>query len=370
MTPKPTLVIFVGGLGGSEAEQLVSRCHQAVALDMLEQALATDAFAGLVLVTDIEELRQSAGAGVIVEPSGSAFHFGRKLRDVIRKYRIERPFYLSRGSLPLLGASQMGDIARKVGQATGVVLTNNVYSADLVAFAPGSAVEKIEPPQTDNPLPRLLRDQAGLPVETLERCVATLFDIDTPTDVLLLALHPGAGRHTRWFLETAALDITRLRQAARLLTDVNAEVVVAGRVGSFVWQRLEQDTACRVRMLAEERGMQADGREDRGEARSILGFYLLEVGIPRFFETLGCLGQAAFIDSRVIFAHLGLAPSRADRFRADLGDWTHIEDPFVREFTQCAQASPIPVVLGGHSLMAGGLLALAEASKSLGTSGR
>ena len=370
MAARPTLIIFVGGMGRSEAEQLVSRCHQAIAIDMLEQARDTGAFDGFILVTDIEELRESACAGVVVEPSTPPFHFGRSLRDVIRRHRIETPFYLSRGSLPLLPASRMAELAREMAESNGIALTNNLYSADLVAFAPGSAVEQISLPETDNPLPRLLRDEAGLRAVTLERCAATIFDVDTPTDVLLLALHPGGGRHTRRFLKTASLDLSRLRQATRLLTDVNAEVVVAGRVGSQVWQRLEQDTACRVRMLAEERGMQAAGSEARGAAKSILGFYLQEVGIPRFFETLGRLGQAAFIDSRVIFAHMGLSPSTADRFRADLGDWAHIGDPFVREFTRCAQQAPAPVVLGGHSLMAGGMLALIEASKSLDGSPR
>lgn len=365
MTANPTLTIFVGGLGGTEAEQLVSRCHQAIALDMLEQARDSQAFDACVLVTDIEELIECASPLAVVERSGSPFHFGQKLREVVREHRIERPFYLSRGSLPLLRTTRMADIAQEAGRANGAVLTNNLYSADLVAFAPGSAVERISLPETDNPLPRLLRDEAGMEVLTLERSAATIFDVDTPTDVLMLALHYGAGPHTRRFLDSAGLDLTRLRRAASLLTDINAEVVVAGRVGSYVWQRLEQDTACRVRMLAEERGMQADGREDRGEARSVLGYYLQEVGVARFFEMLARLGQAALIDSRVIFAHMGVKPSRADRFRADLGDWADIDDPFVREFTRCAQESPVPVVLGGHSLMAGGLLALAEASKRL-----
>jgi hypothetical protein len=136
--------------------------------------------------------------------------------------------------------------------------------------------------------------------------------------------------------------------------------VVAGRVGSHAWQYLERQTACRVRLFAEERGMQADGRAQEGSVRSLLGFYLEEVGPQRLFAALAQLGDAAFIDSRVLLAHLGLQPSRADRFLSDLGRWREIAHPFLREFTRAAVEAPIPVLLGGHALVSGGLMALNE----------
>lgn len=116
--------------------------------------------------------------------------------------------------------------------------------------------------------------------------------------------------------------------------------------------------------------MQADGRVGGGQqaeagpptarARSLLGFYLEAVGVPRFFATLAELADAAFLDSRVILAHLGLRPGRADRFLSDLGRHEEIGDPFLRELTEGAARAPIPVALGGHSLVAGGLMALIE----------
>ena len=108
--------------------------------------------------------------------------------------------------------------------------------------------------------------------------------------------------------------------------------------------------------------MRVDGRQERGEVRSILGFYLEQVGMSRFFQTLGQLGNAAFIDSRVIFHHFRLELPAPDRFLSDLGQPHEIQDPFAREFTQTALEAPIPVVLGGHSLISGGLLALVEAA--------
>ena len=103
--------------------------------------------------------------------------------------------------------------------------------------------------------------------------------------------------------------------------------------------------------------------DDRGEAHSILGFYLEQVGPRRFFQSIGQLGDAAFIDTRVIFDHLRPGLSRRDRFLSDLGRPRGIEDDLIREFTREAMEAPIPVVLGGHSLVAGGMLALIEVAR-------
>jgi hypothetical protein len=106
--------------------------------------------------------------------------------------------------------------------------------------------------------------------------------------------------------------------------------------------------------------MEADGRGENGAARSLLGFYFDAVGPQRFFETLAELGDAAFSDTRVLLAHRRVSASRADRFASDLGDAEAISEPFLREFTRAAADAAIPVLLGGHSLMSGGLMALNE----------
>ncbi|MDZ4278934.1 MAG: hypothetical protein U1B78_07330, partial [Dehalococcoidia bacterium] len=52
----------------------------------------------------------------------------------------------------------------------------------------------------------------------------------------------------------------------------------------------------------------------------------------------------------------------ADRFWSDLGCAERIAEPFLRELTEEAQRASIPVVLGGHSQVAGGLMLLTEAA--------
>lgn len=108
--------------------------------------------------------------------------------------------------------------------------------------------------------------------------------------------------------------------------------------------------------------MQAAGRDASGAARSLLAFHLREVGSARFFAELAELSDVACIDTRPLLSHLGVQASRADRFWSDLGCPERIEHPFLRELTQAAQDAPLPVILGGHSLVSGGLMLLTEAA--------
>lgn len=358
-----SLLIFVGGFHGSEAEEMVGRAHQAIALDTIEKALATQAFKEIILAIDSPELaRKAAAYPVHVELDTGTFHFGQTLRNLIRKYRITKPFYIGGGSGPLLTIEELRGAAQSIARAENAVIANNIYSADFFAFTPGTAIERIEPALIDNNIPWLLKHQAGLSDIPLARSAGTQLDVDTPTDLMVLQIHPLVGRHTMEYIRTLNLDLTRMRKAMRLFTDPLAEVIVAGRVGSYVWAHLETDVACRLRVFSEERGMRASGREERGEVRSLLGYYLERVGPKRFFKTLAEMGQAALIDTRVIFHHLHLNLSAPDRFYSDLMQPENITNPVAREFTEAAMNAPIPVVLGGHSLVAGGLWALIDAA--------
>jgi 2-phospho-L-lactate guanylyltransferase (CobY/MobA/RfbA family) len=353
MPGAPTLIVFLGGFGSSEVERLVDSARTAASFDAID-AWGSNA----IIVTDDPELRANT-ARVLIDHDTGDFHFGRRLAGVIQRHNIERAVYIGGGSVPLFGPNDFAGVAARVTDA--VAVTNNLYSSDLIAFPVNDRVlATIESVGRDNSLARALKDDAGLEVQSLERTVATQFDIDTPTDVCVLALTGEGGARLQAQLASLDLDVERYRAVLPLFLDTTKQIVVAGRVGTHSWSYLERETACRVRLFAEERGMEADGRAASGAARSLLGYYLDAVGLERFFETLGELGDAAFIDTRVLLAHKRIEASREDRFLSDLGRWEGIGEPFLRDFTRAAVEAPMPVLLGGHSLMAGGLMALNE----------
>jgi CTP:molybdopterin cytidylyltransferase MocA len=363
------MLIMTGSGEGSEVERMVAQARQAITLDIVDKALTVEAVERVIVSTNSCSLAEKLrGKPVCIEldAPGEEFHFGRQLLALINKHKIEKLFYVGGGSGPLLSAEEIGHIAEDLLSADQLLIANNFYSTDFAAFTPASVLKDADPPAFDNDLGWLLGETLGLPIRELPRTAATQLDVDTPMDLMPLQLHPAAGRHLQRYLEGLDLDISYLAGAIKFFTDREAMVVVAGRVSAATWTYLESETACQVRLFAEERGMRASGRQTRAEVRSLLGFYLDEVGVERFFATLSTLGQAAFIDSRVIFAHRGLWPPAADRFYSDLRQPEKIADPFVRHFTEAAMQAPIPVVLGGHSLVAGGLYALIEAAWARG----
>jgi CTP:molybdopterin cytidylyltransferase MocA len=363
------LLIMTGVSEDSEPEQMVSRTRQAITLDLVERALTVPTLRPVIVATNSPALaRRLAEYPILVDldPPDEPFHFGRRLNALVDRYGMQRCFYMGGGAGPLLTAADMAGVAEAMLAADRLIITNNFYSSDLAAFAPTSALKEQPPPDNDNELAWLLGEDARLPIRELPRTGATQFDVDTPVDLFTLAVHPGAGPHTRAYLDSLALDLSHLDAALSLMLDRDATILVAGRVSSATWSYLERETACSTRVLSEERGMRASGRLARGEVRSLLGYYLDAVGMDRLFEALATMGQAIFLDNRVLFAHRGLWPSAADRFHSDLRQPEQIGDPFVRALTEAAMAAPVPVIMGGHSLVAGGLYALVDAAWARG----
>jgi len=363
------LLIITGNTEGSPAECMVAGARRAVTCDIVERALTSDAFAPIVVSTNDGTLARTLDRYPIeieLDSPGKTFHFGEKLQELVDKYALPKVFYMGGGSGPLLSAGEMARIAEQLRASDRLLITNNFFSTDFAAFTPASALKSIVLPETDNDLGWQLGEVAGLPIHELPRTAATQLDVDTPTDLMTMSGHPALGSHTRAYLESLNLDTAHIKEAMRYLVDRDAEVLVAGRVSAATWAYLERETACRVRLFSEERGMRASGRQARGQVRSVLGYLLDQVGVERFFAILGEMSQAVFLDSRVILAHRRVWPVAADRFASDLRHPEAITDPFVRELTIAAMNAPVPVVMGGHSLVAGGLYALVETAWATG----
>lgn len=315
----------------------------------------------------------------IVDDAAGSTPFGRRLAAMAADEGFERLVVLGSGSIPLARKTDLRRFLAAAAGPPGTALANNRYSADVMAIAPGADLPSLPDLPGDNALPRWLSERAGVAVDDLRSAWRLQVDVDGPADLVLLAGWAGrasSGRRvptsTRAALACAPAAVTlraRLSAVRTVLGDRSAELVITGRVSTASLAWLERDTACRVRALVEERGLRASSRLAVGAEgsrrparppRSVLGALLERDGPKALGHILGELGDAAIVDTRVLLAHR-LGPDEAawppaeDRYASDLLEPASIEDQWLRELTESALQAPIPVLLGGHSLVGPGL---------------
>jgi 2-phospho-L-lactate guanylyltransferase (CobY/MobA/RfbA family) len=363
MAAEVSLIVFEGGLVGGKLEEQMQLVRRGIVLDLIAKARGAG-YGRIIVVTSYSELErelQAAGVEVLLDSGEQPFHFGKHLLAVVQHYRLEKVLYMGGAAAPLISTSELEYIRDILEKNENALLANNYYSADIVGFTPGDTLTKITPPPIDNTLAMGLSSEGGLRWIPVQRTLGLNFDVDTPADVLILSDHPDAGPNTRAAVAELNWEVDRYAEIKDLLMDPTGELIIFGRVGSNLFQYLDSNTRCRLRLFSEERGMKALGRDARGEVRSLMGRFIEELGYEEFFRFLGEIARGAVLDSRVLFEHFRWRLPASERFASDLGRLDLITHPGLREFTQAALAAPIPVLLGGHSLVTGGLWALIDA---------
>lgn len=286
-------------------------------------------------------------------PDGRSF--GVRLRDLLAEIGGGLVI-LGSGAIPLATALDRRELVAAAASEVPKALTNNRYSADVIAVSRARSLIKDLPDlQTDNALPRWLEEVAGVPVEDRRTRRRLGIDIDGPLDLVLLG--------DRWTSALDADDVERvvasLERIGRVTADRGGELVVAGRVSATNLAWLESHTQSRTRALVEERGLRTR-RAGQRPAASVLGALLDRDGPGSLGDHLALLADAAIVDTRVLLAHRfgaeGAAwPIAEDRFASDLLLADRINDPWLQELTTSAADARIPVVLGGHTLVGPGL---------------
>ena len=292
---------------------------------------------------------------------GAAFHWGRWFAGAARRAlatsRAGSLGYATAGSLALVDDDFIA--ALLAPRNAGTAVANNRFSADafVVSGDLARAVSVLESAPSDNSAARCLAD-AGFAVADLADRRFSSADVDTPHDLALVAL----ARPLPLPRELAIPSVPRADQLGVVVRDRSAEVVVAGRVATSTVAYLQTETACRVRLFVEERGM----RSAPTAPRSLLARWLERHGARGLVEELAALGDAVVLDTRVLMAAVSRSsdpagwPPAEERFASDLHDAAAITTPWLRELTEAAAASPIPVLLGGHLLVNDGLRILVQ----------
>jgi hypothetical protein len=306
----------------------------------LERALAD---ARLALARRHEaSFRQLADDVAIVSGAADGTPFGARLRRLVAAERPGGIVVLGSGGLALASAADLRLFVDAASRADRVALANNRYSADAVAVSCAESLLALPDLPADNALPRWLEEAAGYEVRDLARRWRLGIDLDSPLDVALIT---GGDE--------------RLARVAAVAADRRAELLIAGRTSATTMRWLEQHVAARVRVLAEERGLKTSRAAQR-PPRSVLGLVLDRDGPAAFGSVLAELADAALVDSRVLLAHRfgpdeARWPAPEDRFGSDLLRPEAIRDPWLRALTESARSAPIPIVLGGHTLVGPGV---------------
>jgi hypothetical protein len=300
----------------------------------------------------------AAGASVARIVSGPLDDtpFGRRLRDLAAEAGDGGVVVLGSGAIPLATAADRRALVSGAAGDSPAALANDRYSADAISIARAASVLHDVPDLgTDNALPRWLAETAGVPVTDLRRRWRLGVDIDGPLDLVLLD-----GRWARWLSPDDRTPAeTRLDAIRAVVADPRSELFVAGRTSSASLRWVERRTASRTRALVEERGLRTTIADQRPPA-SVLGMLLERDGPTALGTSLARLGDAAIVDTRVLLAHrLGADerrwPTTEDRFASDLLLHERVADPWLRALTAAAADAPIPVLLGGHTLVGPGL---------------
>jgi hypothetical protein len=299
------------------------------------------------------------------------FHFGERLVDLISRYQLQPVLYFGGGSAPLLDGSLcdmlVGLLNRAMHSQTSsipshICLTNNLNSSDWFALSHvDAALPILRQAERDNSAAWLLKESGEYEVRVLSGIrPATSVDIDTPSDLALLAMHPGIFPRLRTVVNDPRLSAIPFAQVIETMRTDGKTITLIGRTTPLAWNALNKVSRCWTRVIAEERGMVASGRIERGEVRSVLVPWIVARGFTGFFDDLSEMADCVLFDDRVLFAANGVHPTAADRFASDLL-WTNaIQDQWLKDFTAAATVARIPIILGGHTLVSSGLYALAE----------
>jgi hypothetical protein len=374
--PAPLMLVVDPPLGGSGAPM---PSYAAIAL-----------VGQRILAAELSRRLDDLGSPVVRLPEearrGAPFHWGRWFAEAARAARraanatgrqVDAIGYAGAGSLALLDDQPL---ERLLSPAPGEVLANNRYSSDAFSVAGDidGALAALAGCSTDNSAVRCL-EAAGFRSRDLSDAAWSRFDVDTPLDLALMRLAtrlPGTRAMdgvVSAFLEStdAAMPsglpfaVPQLDRIGEVIRSREAQLLVAGRIPSSAWSYLETESACRVRCFIEERGM----RSSRDHVpRSLLADWVDRLGPGDLIGELASLADAVILDSRVLMAALGGSsdaaawPPEEERFASDFGDHAMIETGWLKELTQAAAESKVPVLMGGHALVSDGLHLLVDAA--------
>ena len=332
-----------------EAVLMVDEARAAVVRDTAERAIeagfgrvrvfSTVALGGL----EVERTRADQTVGDVVAAAAAS---------------VDAAVCYAGSGMPAMTSADWTEVREMI--ESGDAVSNRMFSCDWLAAPTGRWFSDVAGEAVDNRFARRIRDERGVEIRPFERSARSLLDLDTPADLAVLAACAAVGSlpigvHLqavldRW-AELLAPTVAGAIRVFETMTRRDETLLVAGRVSGADWAVVDRDTSCRIRVLSEERGLGT--REGRG--RSLLASLYDAAGAGSFVTRLSELTDSMLWDVRPFCSHLGWDVGRADRFWADLGRWDAVSAQPLADLVR--RLAPQRVLIGGHSLVAGGMLA-------------
>ena len=246
----------------TDAERIVEAARIASLLDTAQRA-RNAGFNPIVVHTTAPHLFSDApDPNLIVRRTNENAPIGAVIAAAARS--AAGPVCYAGAGMPAMTAAHWRSIREQI--EAGQTVANSLHSADFLGVPHASALTNLADETVDNSFALRLRDESGLEITPLERSAATLLDLDTPADLALLSLAQetatleiGPRLSADLAQSEAPLSSARERLSAALdtLTEREQQLMVIGRVGAYVWSALDRDTAARIRIISEERGLRA-----------------------------------------------------------------------------------------------------------------
>jgi hypothetical protein len=358
-------LIMVPPSGASRAERWIAGGRNAAALDLIHVLHSLEAVNEIHVLVGDNNNQEIFNEFSVESVSTSEVDF--KFGDALLKFATEQNpgvlIYFGAGSAPLLSRSTVEISLNKVLQSGAPsAVVNNFHSTDWAIFNSPKQIGGITHRLlTDNQLGWVMKNEGGFEVGGLPFSAETRMDIDTPTDLIMLANHPDLGAAIREYLSKNSVEANnRLSAIQDLLKTPAKTLTLIGRSSSNAWRALEAQTQIWIRVFAEERGMVASGRLLNGQVRSLFAEIVDVWGIEAVIDFLASISDGVLWDNRVWMGHNKSWPKVADRYAADLGWVDEIEDPTLREVTEHVVNASIPITTGGHGIVSGGVMVLLD----------
>lgn len=293
---------------------------------------------------------------LIFEKIEKDFNFGKSLLKIINKYSLDKIFYFGAGSCYFLNIDELKFISEKT--VKGQFISNNLVSSDFISFSSSDLNREIilNFPNIDNYFSSYLMSKTSLKYLKMPVSLGSIFDIDTPNDIAILSkITDNSGRVGEYISNSIFKNID-LNKFIKILSSKSSEIFVYGRINPLNLYMAERNIPCKIRFLSEERGLKIRGRA----SASLLEYIFQSENFDIFFKLFENICDGGIFDTRAVFSLFAGEYEQEDLYLSDMKMWEKIKNPFIKSFTKRVSESELPIILGGHSVVNGGLMALSN----------